>query len=42
MDEALDFLSKVSPKAAKKIIYNIDKASYSQDPSLLKKVSGEI
>ena len=42
LDDADDFLFKIDPKAAKKIIYNIDKASYSQDPSLLNKVSGEI
>ncbi len=42
MNEAIDFLSKVSPKAARKIIYNIDKASYTQNPALLKKLSGEI
>ena len=42
LDNADDFLFKIDPKAANKIIYNIDKASYSQDPSLLKKVSGEI
>ena len=32
LEDALDFLSQVDPKAAKKIIYNIDKASYTQDP----------
>ena len=42
LDNADDFLFKIDPKAANKIIYKIDKASYSQDPSLLKKVSGEI
>ena len=42
LKDALDFLSQVDPKAAKKIIYNIDKASYTQDPDLLKKLSGEI
>ena len=42
LDDVVDFLSKVDPKAAKKIIYNIDKASFTQDPVLLKKLSGEI
>jgi len=39
---ALEFLDEVEPDAAKKIIYNIDKASYTLDPELLKKLSGEI
>jgi len=42
LDDAIDFLSNVDPKAAKKIIYNIDKASFTQDPELLKKLSGDI
>ncbi len=42
LDDAIDFLSKVDAKAAKKIIYNIDKASYTQDPELLKKLIGNI
>ena len=40
--DALEFLDKVEPDAAKKIIYNIDKASYTLDPELFKKLSGEI
>ena len=42
LEDAIEFLSKVDPKAARKIIYNIDKASYIQDPELLKKLSGDI
>lgn len=42
LDNAVDFLSELEPKVAKKIIYNIDKASFTQDPTLLKKLSGEI
>ena len=42
LDDAVDFLSKIEPRAAKKIIYNIDKASFTQDPVLLKKLSDEI
>ena len=42
LDDAVDFLSEVDPKAAKNIIYNIDKASYTQDSTLLKKLTGDI
>jgi phage-related protein len=42
LDDAVDFLSELEPKVVKKIIYNIDKVSYTQDPTLLKKLSGEI
>ena len=42
LEDAIEFLSKVDPKAARKIIYNIDKTSYIQDPELLKKLSGDI
>lgn len=42
LEDAVNFLFELDPKAAKKIIYNIDKASYTQDPTLLKKLSGEI
>ena len=37
LEDAIEFLSSVDTKAARKIIYNIDKASYIQDPELLKK-----
>jgi len=42
LDDAVDFLSELEHKAAQKIIYNIDKASYTQDPTLFKKLSGDI
>ena len=42
LEDAIEFLSNVDPKAARKIIYNIDKASYIQDPELLKQLSGDI
>lgn len=42
MDDAMKFLSSVDSKAARKIIYNIDKCCYSNDPELFKKLSGEI
>jgi len=39
LGDAVDFLSELEPKTARKIIYNIDKASFTQDPTLLKKLS---
>lgn len=42
LDDAVDFLTELEPRAARKIIYNIDKASFTQDPTLLKKLSGNI
>ena len=42
LEDAIEFLSSVDPKAARKIIYNIDKASYIQDPELLKKLTDDI
>ncbi len=42
LDDALDFLAKVDRKTAQKIIYNIDKASYTHDPELFKKLSDDI
>ncbi len=38
-DYAIDFLNEVDPKARKKIVYNIDRSSYIQDPKRFKKVS---
>jgi len=42
LDDAINFLDSIDSKAARKIIYNIDKASYTHDPELFKKLSGEI
>jgi len=42
LDDAINFLDSIDSKAARKIIYNIDKASYTHDPGLFKKLSGEI
>ncbi|KFF09248.1 type II toxin-antitoxin system RelE/ParE family toxin [Chryseobacterium luteum] len=42
LEEAVDFLSGLDKKSAAKIIYNIDLAEQTNDPRLLKKLSGEI
>lgn len=42
LEEAVDFLSSLDKKSATKIIYNIDLAEQTNDPRLLKKLSGEI
>ena len=41
-DEVEAFLDKVDEKARDKIIYNIDKAKYSLDPKIFKKLTKEI
>ena len=41
-DEVEEFLDKVDEKARDKIIYNIDKAKYSLDPKIFKKLTKEI
>ena len=40
--QSLDFLRKLEEKTKAKIIYNIDKASYLNDPELFKKIDSEI
>ncbi|MFN1218300.1 type II toxin-antitoxin system RelE/ParE family toxin [Chryseobacterium kwangjuense] len=42
LEEVDDFLSGLDKKSAGKIIYNIDLAEQTNDPRLLKKLSGEI
>ena len=42
LDDAVNFLSRIDPRAAKKILYDINKASFTRDPVLLKKVAEEI
>ena len=39
LKEAIQFLSKLDEKERGKIIYNIDKASYTNDPKLFKKLN---
>ncbi len=40
--EALDFVKNLDEKDSRKILYNIDKAKYTNDPKLFKKLDGEI
>jgi phage-related protein len=42
LEEADDFISKLDPKAIKKIFYNIDLAEQTNDPRLFKKLQNEI
>jgi phage-related protein len=42
LDEAIDFLDELDDKTRAKIIYNIDKASYVNDPKLFKKLTPQI
>jgi len=42
LDQAIDFLEKLDSKAREKIIYNIDKSRYVNDPELFKKLEGEV
>ena len=42
LPEAEDFINSQDEKTSKKILYNIDKASYSNDPKLFKKLTSEI
>jgi phage-related protein len=40
-DQAIDFLNDIDTKARKKILYNIDRSCYVQDPRRFKKISTE-
>ncbi len=42
MEEALTFLSSLGVKEREKMIYNLNKARVSQDPTLFKKLRNEI
>ena len=42
LEEVWDFLDKLDEKVKDKILYNIKKSSYMNDPKLLKKLDGEI
>ena len=42
MEEALAFLSSLGVKEREKVIYNLNKARVSQDPTLFKKLRNEI
>jgi phage-related protein len=40
--DATEFLQKIGVKTREKIVYNIDKAIYTLDPELFKKLTGDI
>lgn len=40
--EAVRFLDQLNEKARRKILYNIDRSSYSLDPRLFKKISFDL
>ena len=42
LEEAMKFLETVDEKAREKILYNIDKSRYMNDPKLFKKLTSEI
>lgn len=42
LDEALEFIYSLDEKTSEKILYNINKSSYFNDPELFKKLTNEI
>jgi len=42
LDQAIDFIESLDTKSRKKIIYNIDKAKYVNNPKLFKKLNDNI
>lgn len=42
LEEVDDFLASLDKKSASKVIYNVDLAEQTNDPRLLKKLSGDI
>jgi phage-related protein len=42
LDEVWDLLDNIEEKAKEKILYNIDKSRYVNDPELFKKIDDEI
>ncbi len=42
LEQAAEFIAELDEKTRKKIIYNIDKARYVNDPKLFKKLDDEI
>ncbi len=42
LEGAVEFLASINKKAAEKIIYNIDKSKYLNDPKLFKKLTNHI
>ena len=42
LEQANEFISRLDPKAARKLFYNIDLAEQTNDPRLFKKLQGDI
>jgi phage-related protein len=42
LEEARDFITSIEPKAKIKLLYNIDKASFLNDPKIFKKLDENI
>ena len=42
LDQAIDFIESLDSKSRKKLIYNIDKTKYVNDPKLFKKLNDNI
>jgi hypothetical protein len=42
LEEATEFLDNMDPKAREKILYNITKSSFTNDPKLFKKLTSSI
>lgn len=42
LEEAVDFLDRIDEKSRWKVIYNIDRSRFKNDPKLFKKLSGNI
>lgn len=42
LEQAIDFMSTLEPKAKNKIYYNLDKAKFQSDPKLFKKLTDDI
>ena len=42
LEDVINFLDSLDPKSREKIIYNIDKAGYVNDPKLFKKLNDQI
>ena len=42
LEEAMEFLENLDEKSREKVIYNIDKSRYVNDPKLFKKLTSEI
>lgn len=42
LEEAIEFLEELDEKSRRKIIYNIDKSRFGNDPELFKKLTAEI